>query len=83
MATTKTYRKKSDVMPKKRNAEKFDSIAERRKKQEDIRTDTDLLHRMEVAWNNDDDVRKEGERCHRYVYGDQWGDMTFYDGRWT
>ena len=82
MATKTTYRKKSDVMPKKRNAEKFDSIAERRKKQEDIRTDTDLLHRMEVAWNNDDDVRKEGERCHRYVYGDQWGDMTFYDGRW-
>lgn len=82
MATKTTYRKKSDVMPKRRNAEKFDSIAERRKKSDDIRTDNDLLHRMEVSWNNDDEVRKEGERCHRYVYGDQWGDMTFYDGRW-
>lgn len=82
MDTKTTYRKKSDVMPKRRNAERFDSIAERRKNAQDIRKDKDLLHRMEVAWNNDEYVRQEGERCHRFVYDDQWGDMTFYDGRW-
>ena len=82
MATRKGYIKKSAVMPKVGARQKFDSIAERRKKSSDLRRDPDLLHRMETAWNNDEYVRREGERCHRFVYGDQWGDPTFYDGKW-
>ena len=69
-------------MPKSGNRQKFDSIAERRKQSSDLRSDADLLHRMETAWNNDDLVRREGERCHRFVYGDQWGDPTYFDGQW-
>lgn len=84
MATkTKTrYIKMSAVMPKKSNKPKFDSIAERRKQSGDLRHDRHLLQRMEAAWENDRHVREEGERCHRFVYGDQWGDMTYYDGQW-
>lgn len=84
MATkTKTrYIKMSAVMPKKSNKPKFDSIAERRKQSGDLRHDRHLLQRMEAAWENDRPVREEGERCHRFVYGDQWGDMTYYDGQW-
>ena len=78
---TKKYTRKSDVLPR-RNAERFDSIAERRKRSQDVHTDAELLGRMEAAWQNDEYVRREGERCHRYVYGDQWGDPVFYDGKW-
>ena len=81
MAKTR-YIRMSAVMPKKGSKPKFDSIAERRKQSDDLRHDTDLLHRMETAWRNDEYVRREGERCHRFVYGDQWGDMTYYDGQW-
>ena len=68
-------------MPKRRVAEKFDSLAERQKQSGQIRQENDILHRMEVAWRNDEYVRQEGERCHRYVYGDQWGDMVEYNGK--
>ena len=71
----------SSVMPKKEKP-RFDSVAERRKRTDDLKHDPDLLHRMERAWENDLIVREEGERCHRFVYGDQWGDPTFYDGEW-
>ena len=82
MATKTRYIKKSAVLPKSKGRERFDSIAERRKKSQDISTDAELLDRFETVWRNDEPVRQEGERCHRYVYGDQWGDMVFYDGRW-
>lgn len=75
------FTKKSDIMPKHRVVEKFDSLAERQKQSDDIRQENDILHRMEVAWRNDEYVREEGERCHRYVYGDQWGDIVEYDGK--
>ena len=75
------YVKKSSVMPKKAKP-RFDSVAERRKHTDDLKHDPDLLHRMERAWENDRIVHEEGERCHRFVYGDQWGDMTMYDGEW-
>lgn len=78
----KKYTKKSDIMPKRKIVERFDSLAEREKLKGDVRQDMDTLHRMEVAWRNDEYVRQEGERCHRYVYGDQWGDMVYYDGKW-
>lgn len=81
MAKTK-YITMSAVMPKKGAKRKFDSVAERRKRNDDLERDADLLRRMERAWENDRYVREEGERCHRFVYGDQWGDMTWYDGRW-
>lgn len=82
MATKTLYIKKSAVIQKRSGKDRFDSLAERRKQSGKTRKDEDLLHRMEVAWESDDTVRKEGERCHRFVYGDQWGDPTFYDGQW-
>lgn len=82
MATKTKYIRKSAVMPKKSGKPKFDSVAERRKQTDDKRRDPDLLHRVETAWENDRPVHEEGERCHRFVYGNQWGDMTFYDGEW-
>ena len=82
MAKTK-YIRMSAVMPKKKAGKpRFDSIAERRKLQGDLHSDTKLLQRMETAWQNDKFVRREGERCHRFVYGDQWGDMTLFDDEW-
>ena len=82
MAKTK-YIRMSAVMPKKKAGKpRFDSIAERRKLQGDLHSDSKLLQRMETAWQNDEFVRREGERCHRFVYDDQWGDMTYFDGEW-
>jgi len=69
-------------MPQRKSREKFDSVAERRKCKDNLRKDEDLLNRMKTAWDNDDQIRKEGERCHRFVYGDQWGDPVLYDGQW-
>lgn len=82
MDTKTRYIKMSAVMPKKSSKPKFDSIAERRKQSNDLQHDPDLLRRMETVWENDRIVREEGERCHRFVYGNQWGDMTYFDGRW-
>lgn len=69
-------------MPKKSGKTRFDSVAEHRRQLSDRKRDPDLLHRMETAWWNDDQVRIMGERCHRFVYDDQWGDMTYFDGKW-
>lgn len=33
-----------------------------------------LLHRAEQAWLNMDDLRRQGARANRFVYGDQWAD---------
>ena len=74
--------RKSAVMPKRDRRPKFDSIAERRKLQDDPTNDAPLLQRFYTVWTNDEQVRQQGERCHRFVYGNQWGDMTFYDGKW-
>ena len=79
MAKTK-YIKKSDVVQKRKIAGNFDSLAERNKQIRGRSKGETLLHRMEVAWQNDEFDRQEGERCHRYVYGDQWSDLVKYDG---
>lgn len=41
----------------------------------------DIVFRAARAWDCMDKYRKERERCKRYMYGDQWGDMIEYCGR--
>jgi len=42
------------------------------------RVDLELYERCEQAWNNGDDIRKNYERVHNYVFGDQWGDVIHW-----
>lgn len=39
-----------------------------------------LLNKCQQLWYNNENVRATSERCKRYVYGDQWGDITQYKG---
>lgn len=41
----------------------------------------DIVFRTAHAWDCMDKFRKERERCKRYMYGDQWGDMIEYCGK--
>lgn len=41
----------------------------------------DLLTAAQKAWNQMDDFRRERERCKRFTYGDQWGDLVSDRGR--
>lgn len=43
-----------------------------------------ILYNAMHHWNNMQPIRDEGERCHRFVYGDQWGDKVRNKrGRWV
>lgn len=36
-----------------------------------------------VCWDNMEAFRRSARRCHRYTYGDQWGDTIYVDGKWV
>jgi len=39
----------------------------------------DIIWQAKICWDSLQDFRKERERCLRYTYGDQWGDMIMRD----
>ena len=39
------------------------------------RIDYDLFQRCQQAWNNGENIRRNYERVHQYVFEDQWGDV--------
>lgn len=39
-----------------------------------------ILHQAETYWLAMSKFRRERERCKRYTYGDQWGDVIMVDG---
>lgn len=41
-----------------------------------------ILQNAMHHWNNMQCIRDEGERCHRFVYGDQWSDKVKVGNRW-
>ncbi|MBR6180650.1 MAG: hypothetical protein IKQ77_05500 [Prevotella sp.] len=41
-----------------------------------------LLDETRRMWDAMSTFRKERERCKRYCYGDQWGDLIWVDGQW-
>lgn len=41
-----------------------------------------LLNETRRMWDAMAAFRKERERCKRYCYGDQWGDLVWVDGQW-
>lgn len=54
----------------------FDSVKRRMERQNDRKTDYELLQRCWQAWNNLEAVRMTRDRAKRYCYGDQWGDTV-------
>lgn len=44
------------------------------------RVDTELYARCEQAFNNGEDIRRNYERIHTYVFEDQWGDVIHWKG---
>ena len=49
---------------------------------EKYRKEITLLDEARRMWEGMSDFRKERERCKRYCYGDQWGDLVWVDGQW-
>ena len=43
----------------------------------------DLLDEAQRCWDSADGFRRRRERCKRYCYGDQWGDLVMMDGKWV
>ena len=43
----------------------------------------DLLDEAQRCWDSAGDFRRRRERCKRYCYGDQWGDLVMMDGKWV
>ena len=41
-----------------------------------------LLDEARRLWDAMSAFRKDRERCKRYCYGDQWGDLVWVDGQW-
>ena len=64
----------SRVMPS--SGKTFDSVKRRMERQNDRKTDYELLQRCWQAWNNLEAVRMTRDRAKRYCYGDQWGDTV-------
>lgn len=78
--------KDSDVLYSKKRVSRtsaddsMDSVAWSKKTGESRAMDVLLM--AQRYWSNMDRYRKERERCKRYCYGDQWGDMiTVRDSR--
>ena len=42
----------------------------------------DVLMQAQRDWDNMREFRKERERCKRYNYGDQWGDIIEFKDKW-
>ena len=46
------------------------------------RRSMDVLMQAQRDWDNMREFRKERERCKRYNYGDQWGDIIEFKDKW-
>lgn len=57
----------------------IDSVAE--SKRFDGRRALDILLQAQTCWDNMDKFRRDRERNKRYMYGDQWGDKIYVDGK--
>lgn len=62
------------------NAE-MDSVARARSQSDDMRRATDVLLQAQTLYQNMYRFRRDRERCKRYNYGDQWGDIVCVNGR--
>lgn len=67
------------LIPRKVKLPQTDTVAYDKSQQTDNRQ-RQILYRASRAWDCMDRYRKERERCKRYLYGDQWGDMVEYCG---
>lgn len=61
----------------------LDSVAEEKQERNKngSKAALSILYNAMHHWNNMQRVRDEGERCHRFVNGDQWGDMVKHCGK--
>lgn len=57
----------------------IDSV--KREQKRGVRLNFDIILRAQRCWDNLEKFRKDRERCKRYTYGDQWGDVIKYDGK--
>lgn len=64
------------------SAKSFRSSVSERKARVGHRQDYELLARCREAWESKHDIRETRERVKSYTFGDQWGDIIRYKGRY-
>ena len=75
-----TLKKKIMPMSKLRN-KRIDTVAYRHK-QSGFKNNAKLVGKAYTCWNNLYQLRLDADRALRFVYGDQWSDMTLFNGEW-
>ena len=75
-----TLKKKIVPMSKLRN-KRIDTVAYRHK-QNGFKNNAKLVGKAYTCWNNLYQLRLDADRALRFVYGDQWSDMTLFNGEW-
>lgn len=60
----------------------LDTVAESKRGSNYSRRAFDVLFEAQRHWDAMARFRRNRERCKRYCYGDQWGDMVCVDGHW-
>lgn len=59
----------------------FDTLAaEKRERRNNV--DLSTIAIAKKHWDNMDNFRKDGWRCHEFASGKQWNDPVFVDGKW-
>lgn len=75
---------KERLVPKKKSDRVADDMLDsvkREKSRGGNRRAYDILLEAQTHWANMSSFRRERERCKRYTYGDQWGDLVRVDGK--
>lgn len=69
------------IIPKSKLTSHTQIDSVKREQKRGVRLNFDIILRAQRCWDNLEKFRKDRERCKRYTYGDQWGDVIKYDGK--
>ena len=75
-----TVKRKIVPMSKLRN-KRIDTVAHRHA-ESGFKNNAKLLGKAKTCWDNLYQFRVDRDRALRFTYGDQWGDMTLFNGEW-
>lgn len=73
---------KRKIMPMSKLRNKRIDTVEHRHQQHGFKKNPQLIGKANICWNNLYQLRLDADRADRFVYGDQWGDMTLFNGEW-
>ena len=73
--TVKNLPTLNDVMP----SHNTDTVRRRKSRLKQCKHDTELVARCNQAWETKRNIREVRERTNNYTFGDQWGDVIYYN----